>query len=140
MMVITQCVIFEFKHTPLGFPDRSNKMSNEKIPHDEQPFEHSLTDLARKVLLAGIGAVVLAQEEAEAFIQKLIEKGELTEKDGRGILKDFREKRRRKAKKEFIRVIESIVSKMDIPTKNDIQNINDKISEILRKIDDLESE
>ena len=115
-------------------------MTTENVPHKKEPFEHSLTDLARKVLLAGIGAVALAQEEAEAFIQKLIEKGEITEKDGCGILKDFREKRRKKAKKELDRVIESIINKMDMPTKNDIQTLNDKISEIIRKIDDLEAE
>ncbi len=115
-------------------------MTTENSPNGKHPVDtSSLGELARKVLLAGIGAVALAQEEAEAFIQKLIEKGELAEKDGRVILKDFREKRRSKIEKERDKFVESVVNKMDIPTRKDIQILNDKIQDILKKIDDLES-
>lgn len=108
----------------------------EEIQSHEYP---SLADLARKILLAGIGAAALAQEEAEAFINKLIEKGELAEKDGAGILKDLREKRKGKAKEEFDKLIQSIIQRMDVPTKKDFQVLSDKISELAQKIESLES-
>ena len=49
----------------------------------EAPAEEgkNLTEMARKVMLATIGAVALAQEEAEAFIKKLIERGEIVPQD-----------------------------------------------------------
>jgi polyhydroxyalkanoate synthesis regulator phasin len=115
-------------------------MTTENIADEKHSSEStSLTALARKVLLAGIGAVALAQEEAEAFIHKLIEKGEIAEKDGRVIIKDFHEKRRDRAEKELDKLVESIVNKLDVPTKSDIQVLSEKIAEIVEKIDDLES-
>jgi polyhydroxyalkanoate synthesis regulator phasin len=97
----------------------------------------SLADLARKVLLAGIGAAVLAQEEADAFIQRLIEKGEIAEKDGRVLMQDLREKRTRKVEGLLDKRITSIVNRMDIPTKEDFDLLSEKISEISKKIEEL---
>ncbi len=100
--------------------------------------EHpSLADLARKVLLAGIGAAVLAQEEADAFIQRLIEKGELAEKDGRVLMQDLREKRTRNFEGKLDKRITSIINKMDIPTKEDFDLLSEKITEITKKIEEL---
>ncbi|MEW6504421.1 MAG: phasin family protein, partial [Chloroflexota bacterium] len=44
------------------------------------------TELSRKILLAGIGAAALAQEEIERFVNRLVEKGELAEKDARRMI------------------------------------------------------
>src|SRR5438874_134948 len=54
-------------------------------------------DLVRKFALAGVGAVVLAQEEVEEFVAKLVQKGELAEKDGKSLVKDLLEKRKQRA-------------------------------------------
>jgi polyhydroxyalkanoate synthesis regulator phasin len=98
-----------------------------------------LMELLRKVMLAGIGAAALAQEEAEAFIQKLIEKGELAEKDGRVLMKDLREKRRQKTEEELDKRIHGIVERVGIPTRKDIETLGEKIAEITKKVDDLKS-
>lgn len=47
-------------------------------------------DIARKVVLAGVGAVVLAQEEIECFVAKLVERGELAEKEGKELVQDMK--------------------------------------------------
>jgi polyhydroxyalkanoate synthesis regulator phasin len=105
---------------------------------EEQPLERPpLAELIRKVMLAGIGAAALAQEEAEVFIQKLIEKGELAEKDGCVLMKDLREKRRHKAEEELDKRIATLIDRMKIPTKSDIEALSEKIDEIARKVDDL---
>jgi polyhydroxyalkanoate synthesis regulator phasin len=106
---------------------------NETI-HPDRP---SLAELTRKVLLAGIGAAALVQEEAEAFINRLIEKGELAEKDGRDLMQDLREKRRKKIAEKLDNRINSIISEMDIPTKADIDLLTEKISELSNKIESL---
>jgi polyhydroxyalkanoate synthesis regulator phasin len=111
-------------------------MSVENTVAEEQHLERPpLAELARKVLLASIGAVALVQEEAESFIHKLIEKGEITEKDGVGILKDFREKRKKKAEEEFDKRISSLIERMDIPTKSDIEALSNKVAELSEKLD-----
>ena len=57
---------------------------------DQLPFFHT----ARKVLLASIGAAALAQDEVEDFINRLIERGEIAEKDGRCLMHEVMEKRK----------------------------------------------
>ena len=49
----------------------------------------SLLEMSRKVLLAGVGAVALAQDEIEEFVNKLVERGEIAEKDGRKLIRDL---------------------------------------------------
>jgi len=95
-------------------------------------------------LLAGVGAVNLAQEEVEDFVNKLIERGEIAEKDGRKLVTDIFEKRKKQVKKvekdaekQFDSRIEDILSRLNIPTKSDIEALNDKIAQLTDKIDAL---
>ena len=100
----------------------------------------SLTEMARNVMLATIGAVALAQEEAEAFIKKLIERGEIAEKDGRKMMEDLKEKRKIKTKTaedELESRVSQILERTGVPTKSDIEALSEKISELTEKIDEL---
>jgi polyhydroxyalkanoate synthesis regulator phasin len=111
-------------------------MTVEDVVSDEEKSERPpLVELVRKIMLAGIGAAALAQEEAEIFINKLIEKGELAEKDGHILMKDLREKRHRKAEDVIDKRISSLMERMDIPTKADLESLSEKISELAEKID-----
>src|SRR3954464_12333822 len=71
-------------------------------PHDKNGEKNgdsrkkaNFAELVRKVALASVGAVVLAQEEIEDFVGKLVQKGELAEKDGKTLVKDMLETRKR---------------------------------------------
>lgn len=98
----------------------------------------------RKVLMAGIGAVALAQEEVEDFVNKLVERGEIAEKDGRKLVNDILEKRRGKTQETTKRVeselekrMESLLDRMNIPTKSDIEALTTKVAELTKKVDGL---
>ena len=115
------------------------KTENKK---QEEPVEEgkSLTEMARKVMLATIGAVALAQEEAEAFIKKLIDRGEIAEKDGRKMMDDLKEKRQKKTKEaedELDGRVSQILDRTGVPTKADIEALSDKITALTEKIDEL---
>ena len=88
-------------------------------------------------MLAGIGAASLAQEEAETFINKLIEKGEIAEKEGRDLTKDLREKRRQRMHEHLDNRVAEIVERMKIPTKADMDQLREKIAELSKKVDSL---
>jgi len=99
-----------------------------------------LISLARKVMLATVGAVALAQEEAETFIQKLIDRGEIAEKDGRKLISDLQEKRKAKvqaADEELDARVTSVLERMNVPTKSDIDDLSAKITALTEKIDEL---
>ena len=99
-----------------------------------------LLDTARKVLLAGIGAVALAQEEIEDFVNKLVERGEIAEKDGRKLVREVMDKRKKgaeKAEDELSKRVEEILDRMNVPTKGDIEALGDKIASLTKKVDEL---
>jgi poly(hydroxyalkanoate) granule-associated protein len=99
-----------------------------------------LLGTARKVLLAGIGAVALAQEEIEDFVNKLVERGEIAEKDGRKLVNEVMDKRKRGAEKAedvLARRVQEILARMNVPTKADIEVLGNKIAALNAKVDEL---
>jgi len=113
----------------------------EKINGKEEvkPF----MDMVRKVLLAGIGAVALAQDEIEDFVDKLVERGEIAEKDGRKLVREVMDKRKKEAEKaedEVSKRIEEILDRMKVPNKADIETLGDKIAALTKKVDELKKE
>jgi poly(hydroxyalkanoate) granule-associated protein len=113
---------------------------------EEVVVEESKTILSglRRVLMAGIGVVSLAQEEAESFVNKLVERGEIAEKDGRSLIDEFVEKRKKRAEESGKRVeseietrMESLLNRMNIPTKTDIESLTQKVTELTKKVDEI---
>ena len=103
-----------------------------------------MLEMARNVLLAGIGVVALTQEEVEKFVHKLIERGEIAEKDGRRLINDVREKRRRKSEEISVEAeatyegrMEEVLARMNIPSKSDIDALSRKITILTEKVDEL---
>ena len=124
-------------------------------PHDkngDSKKQASFADLVRKVALASVGAVVLAQEEIEDFVGKLVQKGELAEKDGKTLVKDLLEKRNKQAAEPQTRetgnaaqavtsaidnTVDKVLHKINVPTKGDVEELAKKIEEIDKKIEAL---
>lgn len=99
---------------------------------------------ARRVLLAGIGAISLAQEEVEEFVAKLVERGEIAEKDGRKLVKDVMEKRRRKAEEMrseaengLEKRVEELLARMNVATRSDIEALSTKVAALTKKVEEL---
>ncbi|MGD8752686.1 MAG: phasin family protein [Anaerolineales bacterium] len=113
------------------------KKQTEETTEEER---RTILEMARKVLLAGMGAVALAQDEVEAFVNKLIERGEIAEKDGKNLIADLREKRKKETKKaesEVNKRIEEVLDRLNVPSKADIEALNQKIATLTEKIDEL---
>lgn len=109
----------------------------DEVPIDEQS---PLYEAARRLMLASIGAIALAQEEIEDFIEKLIERGEIAEKEGRILVREMMAKRKKEATKaedEFNKRFVDLLEKMNVPTKADIDALGKKITELSKKVDEL---
>jgi poly(hydroxyalkanoate) granule-associated protein len=99
-----------------------------------------LFDLARKVLLASIGAMALAQDEVEDFVNRLVERGEIAEKDGRKLVKEVMDRRKKETKKaeaEMGKQVQEALDRLNVPTKADIEALGDKIATLTKKVEDL---
>lgn len=146
-------------------------MTEELLSPVEQSEEvNAVLELARKLFLASVGAFMLAQEsvgelvdgaehsltqfleDVEAFIEKLVERGEIAEKDGRQLLTDLLERRkaagqelvegaRGRAKEAETAVtgrMEELVARLNIPTREDLEALTKKITTLGRKVDKLQ--
>jgi polyhydroxyalkanoate synthesis regulator phasin len=106
----------------------------------EEAERNPLLGAARKVLLAGIGAVALAQDEAEDFVNKLVERGQIAEQDGKKLLRDLVERRKKgaaRAEEELDRRVEELLNRLNVPTRADIEALASQIAELDRKLDEL---
>ncbi|MBU0491639.1 MAG: phasin family protein [Chloroflexi bacterium] len=116
-------------------------MARKKVQEVEGEAQRgSLLEPLRKVLLASIGAVALAQDEIEDFVNKLIERGEIAEKDGKKLIRDLQERRKKdlkKAETEMDKQVEEVLGRMSIPTKSDIVALSAKITTLTEKVDEL---
>jgi polyhydroxyalkanoate synthesis regulator phasin len=108
----------------------------EEIKQEEEKVSPILAPL-RKVMLASIGAVAIAQEEAEELINKLVERGEIAREEGRHLMQDMMAKRREKVEGRFDARVEGALEKMNVPTKADLKAVEKKLDELNKKLDKL---
>ncbi|MBI5366837.1 MAG: phasin family protein [Planctomycetes bacterium] len=104
----------------------------------------SVTAQVRRILLAGVGAGALAMEEYEGFVNRLVAKGEIAEKEGKQLLTDLFAKQKKSASEGATKVagaldnrIERIFHKMHLPTKSDVSALSQRIEELNEKLDKL---
>lgn len=139
------------------------QQATDQVKQGAQDLEKNpLVVVAHKVLLAGIGAAVLAQEEIEDFVNRLIERGSIAEADGRRMAKDILDQRRKQMERASERAqevatevrssvtegpkkladdleqrIETVLAKMNIPTKEEVETLTSKITALTHKVDEL---
>jgi poly(hydroxyalkanoate) granule-associated protein len=102
--------------------------------------EASILDSLRRVLLASVGVVALTIEEIGELVDKLVERGEIAEQEGKKLIIEIKEKRRKKtdeAEDVASSRMREMMDKMDIPTKSDINDLSKKIATLSKKVDDL---
>lgn len=137
--------------------------ASDQVKQGVQDLEKNpLVVAAHKVLLASVGAAALAQEEIEDFVNRLIERGSIAEADGKRMVKDVMDQRRKQMEKAGERAqevatemrtnlaegpkrwaddleqrIEGVLQRMNIPTKEEIETLTSKITALTHKVDDL---
>ena len=98
-------------------------------------------DLINKMFLTGVGLAFMTKEKIEEMSRELMEKGRLSEKEGRQLLEDLL-KKSEKAKKDIEAQIEKIVKeslkKMNIATTDDLKALEKKIRTLEKKLEQSE--
>jgi polyhydroxyalkanoate synthesis regulator phasin len=107
---------------------------------EEEMERNPLFESSRRVLLAGIGAFALAQDEIEDFVGKLVERGELAEKDGKKLVREVMDKRKKTSKSaegEMNKRVQDVLDRLNVPTKTDIESLGEKIAVLTKKVEEL---
>ena len=102
-------------------------------------------DAMRKLLLASIGAIALSREQTDSFVKRLVERGELAQKDGEKVLGALSDQLRPgAAPAQFAKVeaqvetgLEQLLNRLNIPSKRDIDDLSAKIAHLAARVEEL---
>jgi poly(hydroxyalkanoate) granule-associated protein len=97
----------------------------------------------RKVVLASVGAVGVAQDELNALIKRMVERGEITEKDARKLANDVQKevnKRRKGGQTKAEKEMEGMMEKLNVPSKADIEDLTAQVAALSQRIEELKAE
>lgn len=98
--------------------------------------------MLKEALLAGVGAVYLTKEKAEKIAQELIKRGELAKEDRSDFiakLMDDMDKQKVRMKERFKEEFNSMVKEANLITRDDYDELLNKINELNVKIVELEN-
>ncbi|MEC4686396.1 MAG: phasin family protein [Nitrospirota bacterium] len=98
----------------------------------------TIFDVVRNALLAGFGV----QEKIKESIDELVKKGELSETQGAKLVKEWSEKAEKSSDeltKSISDVLAKTLEKMNLPTKENIEDLNKKIKALSTRVKKLEA-
>jgi poly(hydroxyalkanoate) granule-associated protein len=118
-------------------------MVSEDMEENNESGNLMLASLQR-VLLAGVGVIVLAQEEIEEFVRRLVDRGDIAEEEGRQLVEDVIEQRNRRLQGvrdgvggTIDRGTEEVYRRLNIPTRSEIVGLSEQIEALSKKVDEL---
>jgi len=107
-------------------------------------LQDELADSAHRIWLAGLGALAAAQEEGSKVFDRLVERGKDVESKGKDQAGKARETVREKAETAWSSVgdrfddtLTSALSRLGVPSREEIRNLTQKIEELNAKVEQL---
>lgn len=97
----------------------------------------TINEIIHKALMLGIGV----PEKVKELVDELVEKGELSESQGAKIVKECSEKVNRSGdelSKTVSELINKTLEKMNIPTKDDVEKMQKKLTALSARVKKLE--
>nr|WP_044200668.1 phasin family protein [Oscillochloris trichoides] len=120
-------------------------------PSASVPNPTQMVEVIRKLVLAGVGALALSRDEAEEFINRLVERGELAQKDAQHLIDETVERLRKTTQPQTNQIqnnvtnissqiesnLEQFLNRLNIPSKRDIDELSAKIAHLAGRVDEL---
>ncbi len=108
-------------------------------------------EVMRKLMLAGVGALALSRDEAEEFINRLVERGELAQKDAQHLIDETVDRFRKTTQPQTDQIqsgvatistqvetnLEQFLNRLNIPSKRDIDELSTKIAHLAVRVEEL---
>jgi len=101
-----------------------------------------MIELVKKTLLAGVGVAALTKEKLEEVAKDFVEKGKMTEQEGKDLVKDLitrSEESRQELQKQIGEKVEEILKKMDLAKKSEMNALKQEIAELREALKSRES-
>jgi polyhydroxyalkanoate synthesis regulator phasin len=109
--------------------------------NEPKSVRSSLYETTRLILLAGVGAISLAQDEINIFLDRLVERGEMAEADARKLVREVverREKLEQERRQQVVEARRTAAPAQGAPaTRADIDALTARIADLTRQIEEL---
>jgi polyhydroxyalkanoate synthesis regulator phasin len=92
-----------------------------------------MLDIVKKAMMTGIGMALLAKDEMEDLAREVVEKGKMTEQDGKNFINELQKRYedvQGKLEERVERTVKEILKKMDVVTGEDLKAIKREIREL----------
>jgi polyhydroxyalkanoate synthesis regulator phasin len=103
--------------------------------------EMMLEEKLRKVLLAGLGGVVITGDKLEELKKKLMKENKMSEKEAKGFIDDLVEAGENQWK-EFEKSAKEVLRKkldtMEVPDRKELEILRDRVESLERRVSALE--
>ncbi|MCF8055089.1 MAG: phasin family protein [Desulfocapsa sp.] len=102
-----------------------------------------MLELVKKVLLTGVGVAVLSKEKIEEVAKDFAEKGKMTEQEGKALVDDLlarSEESRVELQKQIEQRVQTVLEKMDLAKKSEVEALKLEIEELRRLVNTTEGE
>ena len=96
-----------------------------------------MTDMIKKTLLTGVGLALKTWDEVEDLAKELIDKGKMSEKDGRKFTKDLQKRYEDTQKKLEARVektVKELFKKANVVTTDELKALKKEVRDLKKMI------
>jgi polyhydroxyalkanoate synthesis regulator phasin len=96
----------------------------------------TMSDLLKKTIMAGLGAMSLTREKAEELTKDLIKRGEVSESEEAKFVKDLMdlaEKNKSGMEEKIEQTVEKALAKMNLPSRKEVNELKEEISKLVKK-------
>jgi poly(hydroxyalkanoate) granule-associated protein len=95
-----------------------------------------MSDLIKKTILAGLGALSLTREKAEEITKDLVRRGEVAKTDEAKFVKDLikrAEKNKGEVEKKIEKIVEKTLIKLNVPTRKELDALRARVDKLSKK-------
>ena len=96
-----------------------------------------MIDLIKKIMFSGVGMALMTKEKVEELGKDIIEKGKLSEKEGREFLDELMTKSE-DAKKEMEaktdKLVKDSLKKMNLASRDDLQKLEKRLKKLSKAL------
>jgi polyhydroxyalkanoate synthesis regulator phasin len=91
----------------------------------------------RRTMSFSVGSVLILQEKAQEFVEKAIERGQETQKEGKKLVREMQP--RRQAPAVLDSHITDALERLDLPSHKDVAELNQHVAALSERVDELQA-
>jgi polyhydroxyalkanoate synthesis regulator phasin len=96
-----------------------------------------MNDLIRKVVLTGIGLAALTKEKIEEVVKEVVEKGKLSEKEGKEFIDELLKKSegaKEKVEGQIEKALQATLRKMNLVTRDEFSKLEKQLKQLKKDV------